>query len=148
MTRSSPSPGVLGSSVEMDWGQAQASPGQDADQWVHGQSGRLTLASNQTSPYPSLGTLSQGRKWKEKRLMGWDNECLTRKATAAKASKARRGIHSFFPIRRWIFRHLLGSKPSACAVVAWEGKCNNCMCPTSFLLLSMSFYCLLQCHMV
>lgn len=82
-----------------------------------------------TKHHPTLGSLPSpglwGGKWKGKRLIDQDNDSSIRKAKAVHASKARRGIHLFFTTSRRIFIYLLGSKASACVVVAWEDICHH-----------------------
>lgn len=117
---------------------AAGSPRQGAGrlQWVN--------PSQQPNTHPASHSLPSPEGWgenrrKAKRSVDRDNDNFMRKAKAAHASKAKRGIHSLLPNSRQVFSNFLESRTSACVMVAWEDKCHSL---EHFLLylLFLSFY--------
>lgn len=108
--------------------------------------GGLILAGSQMSTWmlshpPS--SIGQGEKIRLKNTSRV-KDSLIEKAKAVPATKAKRGIHSLLPISRQMSNYILGWRPSARVMVAWEDKHHKKPDLLSKEMCSLSFvYCLL-----
>lgn len=104
--------------------------------------------SHQPNSHPAAHSVTSPKAWGEnRRLMSWYDGSLIRKAKAALASKAERGIRSVLPIGRQKGGHSLGSRAPAHVTAIWADKCPNHE-HLPFLFLFLNFYCQARRHMV
>lgn len=66
--------------------------------------------------------------------MSWDNDSLTDKAPAARASRAKEGIHSLLLMGRQVFSHSQEIRATSHTTATWENKCHHSECPPFILL--------------